>query len=215
MQHLFIQNGSNAFYPKSINTYTMENKIRELRKKHGFTLERLADAVGTNIAQIQKLEVGERRLTVDWMRRISLALGCNPEDLISDSEPKQVPIVGEIGAGERFYPIDDHAHGNGLEMVDSPENCENCVAVRIRGDSMKPFKAGWLVFYERYADGVPPECMHELCVVKLDDECMMLKVVKPGSLPYHYHLISFNEAYKPILDQKLLWASKVKDIRPS
>lgn len=61
----------------------MENRIEELRKARGLTLKQLADLVGTSNQQISFLEKGKRRLTVDWMTRISEALGCQPADLIS------------------------------------------------------------------------------------------------------------------------------------
>lgn len=190
--------------------------IQKLLEEQGKSQNELAGLLNRTPAVVTNLFNGVRLLKANEIQKIADWLSVSPEQIMSDiGKPKQTPVVGEIGAGERFYPFDDHAIGDGLEMVDAPENCTDCVAVRIRGDSMKPFKNGWLVFYERYADGVPSNCLNELCVVKLVDESVMLKMVKSGSLPNHYHLVSFNEQYKPIPDQKLLWASKVKNIRPS
>lgn len=190
----------------------MENRIKTLRKMHGLTQKQLADRIDAAVSQISKLEQGEMRLNDIWMARIAKGLGVPAVDLISERIVPQVNVVGEIGAGDKFFPIDDYAMGDGHETVDAPPDCDDCVAVRIRGESMRPLKPGWLVFYERYADGVPHECINELCVVKCADESMLLKVVKAGSLPHHYHLVSWNDVYEPMRDQKLLWASKIKYI---
>lgn len=61
----------------------MENRIREIRKQQGMSLEKLAELAGTTHQTIQRLETGERRLNEDWMEVISKALGVKPEDLIS------------------------------------------------------------------------------------------------------------------------------------
>jgi len=58
------------------------NPIRELRLAKGWSLQQLADAVGASKSQIDKLEKGARRLTVDWMVRLAGPLGIDPRDLV-------------------------------------------------------------------------------------------------------------------------------------
>ncbi len=70
----------------------MTNRIKELRRRRGLTQDSLGKLVGTGRSQIVKLERGERRLTVEWMRRLARALECHPADLLS-SEPE----AGEMG----------------------------------------------------------------------------------------------------------------------
>lgn len=60
------------------------NRIAELREAAGLTQEQLAERVGTSNVQISRLERGDRRLTVGWMRRIAPHLGVNPTDLITE-----------------------------------------------------------------------------------------------------------------------------------
>ncbi len=64
------------------------NRIREYRKARGWSLQKLADAARTSKSQIDKLEKGLRRLTVDWMVRLARPLGCDPRDLLPSSDPK-------------------------------------------------------------------------------------------------------------------------------
>lgn len=46
----------------------------------------LAQAAGTTKAQIQKLERGDRRLSLDWMERIARALNVKVSSLLPESE---------------------------------------------------------------------------------------------------------------------------------
>ena len=60
----------------------MANRIKELREVRGLTLQQVADAAGTSLQQIQRLENGLRRLTDEWMRRIAPVLGVHPAALL-------------------------------------------------------------------------------------------------------------------------------------
>ena len=66
----------------------MKNRIAPIRQLKGMSLTEVAAAASTTKAQIQKLEKGERRLTLDWMERIARALGVSVVDLIPSGEAK-------------------------------------------------------------------------------------------------------------------------------
>ena len=57
------------------------NRIAELRAERSWSQDDLARRVGTTSQQIGRLEAGTRRLTVDWMDRISKAFGVTPGEL--------------------------------------------------------------------------------------------------------------------------------------
>ncbi|WP_085899529.1 XRE family transcriptional regulator [Kiloniella majae] len=61
----------------------MENRIKEIRTEKGMTLQQVADKAGTTKAQVMKLEKGDRRLTDVWMVRLSIAMSCDPKELLS------------------------------------------------------------------------------------------------------------------------------------
>ncbi|WP_419905068.1 XRE family transcriptional regulator [Kiloniella sp.] len=63
----------------------MENRIKEIRTEKGMTLQQVADKAGTTKAQVMKLEKGDRRLTDVWMVRLSLAMSCDPKELMGTS----------------------------------------------------------------------------------------------------------------------------------
>ena len=80
------------------------NRIREWRTRKGWSMQQLADSCSTSRAQIDKLERGERRLTVDWMVRLAKPLGCRPAELLPVS---MVPGLGaemSVGAEDEREP---------------------------------------------------------------------------------------------------------------
>jgi len=75
----------------------MQNRIRELRKQRGITQVELAKKLGITQGGIQKLEVGSRNLDIEWMRKISKALDCQPYELLPlDMQPNITPEETEI-----------------------------------------------------------------------------------------------------------------------
>lgn len=122
-----------------------------------------------------------------------------------------VPVVGYIGAGAEIIPMDDFAQGDGLELVPAPMGVDTpCVAARIRGDSMYPFKSGWIVFWSEHPHGITEDCLGKLCVVKLLDGRMLLKELHRGSVPGSFNLLSWNAP--PLLDAAVEWATRVLSI---
>ena len=86
----------------------MTNRIKELREGRGFSQERLAELAHTTRSQIVKLERGERRLTVDWMRRLAPALDCVPADLLPTADTRSA-VPGSEAARAATPEPDDRA----------------------------------------------------------------------------------------------------------
>jgi transcriptional regulator with XRE-family HTH domain len=63
-----------------------------LREARGLSLEALASAADTSNQQISLLEAGKRRLTVDWLLRLSHALGCHPWEIVSPDLPRPLRV---------------------------------------------------------------------------------------------------------------------------
>jgi transcriptional regulator with XRE-family HTH domain len=60
----------------------MDNRIQEHREARGWTLEILAEKMGTTHTQVQRLEKGKRKLTQAWMVRLADAFGLAPSDFL-------------------------------------------------------------------------------------------------------------------------------------
>jgi transcriptional regulator with XRE-family HTH domain len=63
----------------------MTNRIAEIRKARGLTLQEVATRASTTNQQISHLERGRRKLSYEWMERLASALSCQPLDLVHHS----------------------------------------------------------------------------------------------------------------------------------
>jgi transcriptional regulator with XRE-family HTH domain len=90
------------------------NRIGVLREARGLSLEALSIEAGTTNQQISLLENGKRRLTVDWLVRLSTALACHPWELVAEDLPEPL-LPAEIRLLERFRDL-PRAQQDGLLM---------------------------------------------------------------------------------------------------
>lgn len=78
----------------------MNNRLRELRKKEGLTLDQVAKEAGTTNQMVGMLERGERQLTQRWMERLAVALKVPPKELLPLSATgHHIPLTGIVQAG--------------------------------------------------------------------------------------------------------------------
>lgn len=78
--------------------------LRQWRKHRGYTLERLAEMVGTSAGVISDLEKGNRRFNQDHLEMFAEALNCAPADLLmrDPSQPEGMwSIWNQLGPTER------------------------------------------------------------------------------------------------------------------
>lgn len=186
------------------------NRIAEFREKLGWSMQRLADEVGTTASQINKLEKSHRRLSDVWLRRLAPVLGCSQGELLGEPSPKPpharrrgaraipITIVGEAGAGDTVFhfPEADADHDE-LELGPDDE------WILVKGRSMEPYYfARDLIRLPR--DVEPPEKgLRRVCLVKLKDGRLLIKEVARGSKPGRYTLRSFNAPEIP--DVEIDW----------
>ncbi|MFD4459805.1 helix-turn-helix domain-containing protein [Nocardia sp. NPDC058480] len=60
--------------------------LRGLRARRRMTQEALADAANMNKKTVQRLEAGERAMTINQLYRLSRALGVKPSEFVTDIE---------------------------------------------------------------------------------------------------------------------------------
>ena len=64
------------------------NHLQTLREARGLTLRELALRVGASRQHMSSLERGGRRLTADWLLRLSEGLDCHPCEILAVDEPE-------------------------------------------------------------------------------------------------------------------------------
>ena len=121
------------------------NKIREIRKARGFTLDTLAEAVGTTKQTIQRYETGViSNIPQEKIELIARVLSVTPSALMGWSDNdypsakgvlpitiKRLPILGEIACGEPIYAREEH---ESYISADSHLDADFCL--KAHGDSM-------------------------------------------------------------------------------
>ncbi|WP_247893431.1 XRE family transcriptional regulator [Azospirillum endophyticum] len=68
--------------------------MRELRQAAGLSQEKLAELAGTSQPQINKLETGQRKMTVDWAVKLAGPLGVEPTALLGLDASAIPPAAG-------------------------------------------------------------------------------------------------------------------------
>lgn len=138
-------------------------RIRELRKARGFTLQNLAEKVGTTAQTIQRLETDNMSVSVDWLQRIAPALGVDPSLLLDATSPvRGVRYLGELGIDcviKSARRLED-----GLVPIDVPGKDPVAVRLTVR---LGPYETGTLLIADKLdredhetADG--RDCLVEL-----------------------------------------------------
>src|ERR1700730_6214776 len=92
------------------------NRIRDYDQAARLSMQALADRAGTSAPQINKLEKGERKLTVDWMVRLRRALNVDPKDLLV-LEPMDGPSPDADGTSpRRLYQLPSSLNATAVEL---------------------------------------------------------------------------------------------------
>ncbi|MDJ0950628.1 MAG: helix-turn-helix domain-containing protein [Alphaproteobacteria bacterium] len=201
-----------------------KSTFRDLLRSAGRSQKDLADHLGVNPSAISRLISGERRLTAEEAQKMAQYLNISLSKILGVFHGNIAPLHGRtfsvlnyVGAGGKVYPIDDYEPGTGMYEVELPPNLEpetDWIALQVRGDSMYPqMEDGWLVWYRRQTDGVNPDSLNRISVVKLtEDGSVMVKRLRPGRQPGLYDLESVNAP--PIRDAELEWAEPIAAIQP-
>lgn len=58
-------------------------KIRDIRQAKGLTVNRLAEKIGEDYQKVGRVERGKRRITIDYLMKVSKALDTPLEDFLS------------------------------------------------------------------------------------------------------------------------------------
>lgn len=191
-------------------------RIKAARMAKGWSQDKLGDEVGAAQTTVSSWERGRTEPTREDVQRVADALQLTAAELeLEDASApagRTVPLKGYVGAGSEahFYGTADE----GLGEVDAPEGAnENTVAAEIRGTSLGPAFDRWLVYYDEVRSPVTPDLHGALCVVGLNGDQVLVKVIRPAGEPNRFHLIS-NGGEEPLFDREVLWAARVKHMKP-
>ncbi len=99
-------------------------RLRTARRNREMTLEELAEASGTSVAHISRLESGARQPSLDGLLRLAFGLGVPMDELLGEpEEPEAGTVVRGAtapfyeGPAARFQPLVPPAGPEGLQAM--------------------------------------------------------------------------------------------------
>ncbi len=121
------------------------NKLRELRKQKGITLDELASRIGTSKQTIHRYENGIiNNIPPEKVEKLAAVLGTTPSELmgwenaakqqydnIIPLSTKKLPMLGSIACGVPIYAAEEH---ESYAAADADLDADFCL--RAKGDSM-------------------------------------------------------------------------------
>ncbi|MFM4647545.1 LexA family protein [Aeromonas bivalvium] len=187
-------------------------RIKELRKKHGLTQQKLGELIGVNKASISQWEQGEYAPSGDNLVALAKAFGVSahwlstgkgsPEisnvELAVIPQGNRVPILSYVQAGNwREMCEQATAFDGNVEYVSASADIGPCgFGLWLRGDSMLPlFKEGDLIIVD------PDEAPHpgDFVVAKNGSEEATFKKYRPRGIDENgqevFELVPLNDDY--------------------
>lgn len=191
----------------------LKDRLRIARQNKGLSQSELARRIGVKPQAIQAIEAGKVDKTKHAVA-IAMELDVDPAYISGEivNHIFRTPIVGiaRLGTENIEYTKDQENLGD----TEPPEMAtDKTVALEVRGSSMGGrIEDGDLVFFEDRREPVTPDLYGRVCVIGCSDGRVVIKRIKPGSKPGHFHLLSYSA--EPEFDVAVDWAAKVTSIRP-
>lgn len=182
-------------------------RIRELRKQRGLTLQELGDLCGLSVQQVHRLERGHRRLTVEILEKLCDGLRVDMFALVRGAE--QVPVLGVLDQDFLIHPVPP----NSEVTVPAPYlgvDPKRLGAYRWQPQTRIANMEGQRVYFCRDVEGIDPAAWGHRSIVTLEDgsQRMGWLIQQNG----HIHL----GQTQGIVDLNItpVWASKVLGVLP-
>lgn len=68
----------------------MRNRIKEIRESKGITQEKLGERIGASQSKVNHMEKGNRRIKIDEMEKIAVALESTVEEVFFGESPSNI-----------------------------------------------------------------------------------------------------------------------------
>ncbi|MGE0668845.1 MAG: helix-turn-helix domain-containing protein [Sphingomonadales bacterium] len=142
------------------------SSLRETRVRKGLTLQKVATRMGVSAPQVQRLETGERRMTVDLLESYCMAVGINPVDVLVGET--RVPIIGIMETRSNILPV-PAGSATSTRAPNIVPHPERLAAVRWEPREKFSEMSGHLLFFYADVRGLPEDVWGRRCIVRRTD----------------------------------------------
>lgn len=178
----------------------MKNTLNEARTRVGLTQAQLAERVNTTQSQIQRLESGQRKLSLEWARRLAPHLQIDPIQLLLGENLNApvdrvtaavtlVPVHGKVAAG--LWMLHDDAYDEiDIPAIPRADGLDQ-FAYQVSGNSMDKLGIlhGWFVVCVPYWKSREALTQDDIVVVERRNGQLVERTCKQIVLtPTHYEL---------------------------
>ena len=182
----------------------METRIRHFRKQRGWTLQTLADRIGTTAQTIQRLETSNMTVSTDWLERIADAFGIDPVSLLASDDRGEISMLGTIGKGGIVRDQPSAADPQSITL-DVP--AEQPVAVRI-DEPQGPYAAGSILIANKLVGEDMSSAVGRDALVGLAGGTVLLRRVVKGSND-SFTLVPLGHTEDVRYNQPVEWLAKI------
>ncbi|MDA0339941.1 MAG: helix-turn-helix transcriptional regulator [Proteobacteria bacterium] len=142
-------------------------RLRNTRKSSGLPLKEIAARMGISVPQVQRLENGQRRMTVDALERYCAAVGLDVADVIRIAPI--VPIIGIVDSNHVVHPLTPNTpyETRAPYIVPDPEHL---AAIRYEPKGQIAPMLGHLLFFYANTKGIPGNAWNNRCLLRHTDK---------------------------------------------
>lgn len=138
----------------------MKTKIREYRKRHGMTLQSLAQKIGTTPQTVQRLETQNMTVSTDWLERFAAVFEVHPADLLERETATQIMHLGHIDKTGKIFP----ANIEQIENLQLSIKLNHAIAALLLED-IGSFAPNTLLIAEQIANDDQHHAQDKQCIV--------------------------------------------------
>jgi repressor LexA len=189
------------------------NRVKELRKKRGMTLEQLAEKAGYSTGHIGNIENHKKGFSESSLKQIAKALGVKPSELLDTTAAwREVSVFGVVGPKGVVEPYGNNGRIKKPPRVKIPAALGDSLALVVSGDSLYPrYDDGTILVCPRAASD-PAQCVGRECYVVLSDGVGLLRKVEPGNDDGRFNLLIHSQS--PTLDAEIVTCRPVQAALP-
>ena len=153
----------------------MRNRIRHYRRQLKLTQTDLANRLGTTAATVSRLETQGIKISADWLVPLAEILGVKISDLIDESAPERIEMMGHIDTkGTILSQRNDTQNGFVMRIP-----AMRPIAAHLSHDHGH-FRSGELLIGDRFDDKLLDRGLDKDCFVGLKDGTVLLRRLLSG-----------------------------------